>query len=164
MRIDPAHPQRIGAIARATSLTPDAVRYYERVGLVPKPARTDGGFRMYPPDTVARLRFIRQAQKLGLELKEIRDLLAPANGRRREQCGRVRSVLAKHLADIDTRMRELEALMVQEGERAFSEGTNYENFRRFEDARKAYQNALRLLPSGHQLREKAQKRLRELGQ
>ena len=109
MRIDPAQPQRIGAIARATSLTPDAVRYYERVGLVPKPARTEGGFRVYPPDTVARLRFIKQAQKLGLELKEIRDLLAPANGRRREQCGRVRSVLAKHLADIDARMRELEA-------------------------------------------------------
>jgi MerR family mercuric resistance operon transcriptional regulator len=107
MGTDPA--LRIGSIATATGLTPDAVRYYERLGLVPKPARTEGGFRVYPPDTVARLRFIRQAQQLGLELKEIRDLLGPANGRRREQCQRVRGVLAKRLADIDTRMRELEA-------------------------------------------------------
>jgi DNA-binding transcriptional MerR regulator len=103
------HEQRIGAVASATGLTPDAIRYYERLGLVPKPTRTEGGFRLYPPDTVARVRFIKQAQKLGLELKEIRDLLRPANGRRREQCQHVRSVLAKHLADVEGRMRELEA-------------------------------------------------------
>ncbi len=109
MHTEGSHAQRIGAIATATGLTPDAVRYYERLGLVPKPARTEGGFRVYPPDTVARLRFIKQAQKLGLELKEIRDLLGPANGRRREQCQRVRGVLAKRLADVDARMRELEA-------------------------------------------------------
>ena len=101
--------RRIGAIASATGLTPDAVRYYERLGLVPKPPRTESGFRLYPPDTVARIRFIKQAQRLGLELKEIRDLLRPANGRRKEQCQHVRSVLAKHLMDVETRMRELQA-------------------------------------------------------
>lgn len=109
MNTETGQAQRIGAIAATTGLTPDAVRYYERLGLVPKPARTQGGFRVYPPDTVARLRFIKQAQKLGLELKEIRDLLRPANGRRREQCQQVRSVLAKHLEDVEARMRELEA-------------------------------------------------------
>lgn len=102
-------PQRIGTIADATGLSPDAIRYYERLGLVPKPARTEGGFRVYPPNTVARLRFVKQAQKLGLELREIRDLLAPANGRRRDQCLRVRNVLAKHLADVEARMRELDS-------------------------------------------------------
>ncbi|MBI1873674.1 MAG: MerR family transcriptional regulator [Acidobacteria bacterium] len=101
--------QRIGPIATATGLTRDTIRYYERLGLVCKPARTDGGFRLYPPDTVTRLRFIKQAQKLGLALKEIRDLLGPANGRRRDQCQRVRGVLAKHLSDVEARMRELEA-------------------------------------------------------
>ena len=101
--------RQIGAIASATGLTPDAIRYYERLGLVPKPARTEGGFRLYPPDTVARIRFIKQAQRLGLELKEIRDLLAPANGRRREQCQHVRRVLAQHLRDVEARMRELQA-------------------------------------------------------
>ena len=74
-----------------------------------KPARTEGGFRNYPLDTIARVRFIKQAQRLGLELKEIRQLLAPANGRRREQCGRVRSLLATHLIDVESRMRELES-------------------------------------------------------
>lgn len=103
------HGRRIGAIASATGLTPDGIRYYERLGLVPKPVRTAGGFRLYSPDTVARIRFIKQAQKLGLELKEIRDLLRPANGRRREQCQHVRNVLAKHLADVEARMRELKA-------------------------------------------------------
>lgn len=108
MNLEPSRAQRIGTIAAATGLTRDAIRYYERVGLVPKPARTQGGFRAYPPDTVARLRFVKQAQQLGLELREIRNLLAPANGRRREQCQRVRDVLAKHLAGVKTRMRELE--------------------------------------------------------
>lgn len=104
-----SHAQRIGAIAAATGLTPDTIRYYERTGLVPKPVRTEGGFRLYPPEIVVRLRFIKQAQKLGLALAEIRDLLGPANGRRREQCQRVRAVLARHLTDVDTRMRELDA-------------------------------------------------------
>lgn len=103
-----SQPQRIGTIAEATGLTPDAIRYYERLGLVPKPARTEGGFRVYPPSTVARLLFVKQAQKLGLELREIRELLAPARGRQREQCQHVRSLLARHLEDVNVRMRELE--------------------------------------------------------
>lgn len=105
---EPSQLQRIGPIAIAAGLTPDAIRYYERLGLVQKPARTDGGFRLYPPDTVARLRFIKQAQKLGLALREIRDLLGPANGRQRAECRRVRGVLARHLTDVEARMRELE--------------------------------------------------------
>ena len=109
MTVEANHERRIGSIALATGLTPDAIRYYERLGLVAKPARTEGGFRLYRPDTVARIRFIKQAQKLGLELKQIRDLLRPAHGRRREQCQHVRSVLAKHLSDVEARMRELEA-------------------------------------------------------
>ena len=63
---------RIGAVAAAAGLTPDAVRYYERVGLLPKAPRTGGRLRVYPRETIARLRFIRQAKGLGLELREIR--------------------------------------------------------------------------------------------
>lgn len=109
MNLEANQQRRIGVIASATGLTPDAIRYYERVGLVPKPIRTEGGFRLYPADTIARIRFIQQAQRLGLELKEIRDLLRPANGRRKEQCQHVRNVLAKHQTDVETRMRELQA-------------------------------------------------------
>jgi MerR family mercuric resistance operon transcriptional regulator len=100
---------RIGVVAEATGLTVDAIRYYERLGLIAKPARTEGGFRKYPPDTIARVRFIKQAQRLGLELKEIRQLLASAQGRDREQCRHMRTLLARHLADVEARMRELDA-------------------------------------------------------
>jgi DNA-binding transcriptional MerR regulator len=102
-------PPRIGTIAEMTGLTPDAIRYYERMGLVPKPARTAGGFRVYPPNTVARLRFVKQAKQLGLELREIRELMAPARGRRQEQCQHVRHLLANHLAAVEARIRELQA-------------------------------------------------------
>ncbi len=100
---------RIGDVAAAAGLTPDAVRYYERLGLLPKAARTEGRFRLYPPETVARLHFIRQAKGLGLELHEIRELLAPAVGRRRDHCQRVRAILARHLDDVDRRLEELNA-------------------------------------------------------
>ena len=106
---EPQRSARIGAVAAAAGLTPDAVRYYERLGLLPKPPRTAGRFRMYPTETVARLRFIRQAQGLGLELREIRELLAPAAGRRREHCQRVRAMLQGHLDDTDRRLEELTA-------------------------------------------------------
>lgn len=109
MKPESMPPRRIGTIAAAAGVTPDAIRYYERLGLVPKPARTEGGFRVYPANTVDRIRFVKQAQQLGLELREIRELLAPVNGRRREQCKRVRGALAKHLADIEARLRELES-------------------------------------------------------
>ena len=109
MRDARAAALRIGALASATGLTPDAVRYYERLGLLPKPARTSGRFRVYAPETVDRLRFIKQAQGLGLELREIRELLAPANGRQREQCERVRALLARHLRDVEGRLQELQA-------------------------------------------------------
>jgi MerR family mercuric resistance operon transcriptional regulator len=100
---------RIGAVAAAAGLTVDAVRYYERLGLLPAPPRTTGRFRIYSSDTIARLRFIRQAKGLGLELREIGDLLAPANGRRRQQCQRVRATLARHLSDVDSKLRELQS-------------------------------------------------------
>jgi DNA-binding transcriptional MerR regulator len=106
-----AHQTRllIGPIATATGLTPDAVRYYERLGLLPKAPRTNAGFRLYSPDTIERIQFIRRAQQFGLALREIRQLLAPANGQRREQCKHVRAVLEQHLADLEARIRELQA-------------------------------------------------------
>ena len=100
---------RIGALASASGLTPDAVRYYERLGLLPKPTRTSGRFRVYPAETVNRLRFIRQAKGLGLELREICELLVPVNGRQRAQCERVQSLLARHLRDVEARLEELQA-------------------------------------------------------
>jgi len=65
----------VAALARAASCTPHAVRFYEREGLLPPPPRTSAGYRRYGQDAVDRLQFIEGAQRLGLRLREIRDLL-----------------------------------------------------------------------------------------
>src|SRR6266849_4348114 len=69
-------PLRIGELSEASGLTRDALRYYERQGLLPRSRRTSGGFREYDGAAVDRVRFIKQAQAHGLTLREIRDLLA----------------------------------------------------------------------------------------
>jgi DNA-binding transcriptional MerR regulator len=66
---------RVAEVAAEVGITGDAVRYYERTGLLPRPPRTAAGYRMYGPETVERLRFIQGAQRLGLRLAEIGDLL-----------------------------------------------------------------------------------------
>jgi MerR family mercuric resistance operon transcriptional regulator len=66
----------IGELAEAGEVSVETVRYYERRGLVPEPPRTDSGYRDYPPDALARLRFIRRAKEFGFSLSEISELLA----------------------------------------------------------------------------------------
>jgi DNA-binding transcriptional MerR regulator len=94
---------RIGDLADAAGVTVDTLRYYEREGLLPHIGRTAGGFRCYSENTAHRLEFIKQARKLGLSLREIRQLVDPGNAR----CSTVRQVLVDRLADIDRRMRDL---------------------------------------------------------
>ena len=63
---------RIGEIAAKAGITPDALRYYERLGVLPRARRTAGGLRQYGDDVLRHLRFIQQAQALGLPLKDVR--------------------------------------------------------------------------------------------
>ena len=100
---------RIGDVASAAGLTVDAVRYYERVGLLQPDSRTEGGFRTYSAGSLQRLAFIRQAQRLGLRLREIRELLGVRGANGRQHCERVRGLLVKRLADVDAQMAELRA-------------------------------------------------------
>jgi DNA-binding transcriptional MerR regulator len=65
----------VSKLADQVGMTPDALRYYERTGLLPKPERTASGYRLYDGETADRLRFIKGAQRLGLRLREIRELL-----------------------------------------------------------------------------------------
>jgi DNA-binding transcriptional MerR regulator len=62
----------IGHVAKRTGLTVDAIRFYEKAGLLPRPARTEGGYRLYHEREVADLEFIQKAQQLGFSLNEIR--------------------------------------------------------------------------------------------
>ncbi len=66
----------IGRVAREAGVNRETLRYYERTGLIPKPARTHSGYRSYSPDTVTRIRFIRHAKELGFSLHEISELLS----------------------------------------------------------------------------------------
>ncbi len=65
----------IGKLAKQASVGIDTVRFYEREGLLPEAQRTDSGYRLYSPDDVDRLRFIRRAKNLGFSLDEITELL-----------------------------------------------------------------------------------------
>ncbi len=98
---------RIGEVAEQSGMTPDALRYYERRGLLVRPARSPGGFRLYPPDTVDRLRFIRHAQAVGLTLDDIGTLLS-FNGRRGlTHCKGVHALLVTRLTDLDRKIKTL---------------------------------------------------------
>ncbi|WP_171113245.1 MULTISPECIES: heavy metal-responsive transcriptional regulator [Streptomyces] len=99
----------VGRIAARTGLSPKAVRLYEANGLIDPPERTAAGYRTYTDEAVPVLRFIRQAQALGLSLKEIKDIL-DLQRRGEQPCALVTSLLDQHLADIDRRIADLQAL------------------------------------------------------
>jgi len=98
---------RIGEVARQTGLTVETLRYYERLELLPASPRSAGGFRHYAPDVVARVRFIKRAQALGVSLDEIGSLTSNRSG---DTCGSVREMLTRHIAAIDQQMKELHEL------------------------------------------------------
>lgn len=100
---------RIGELAAASGLTRDALRYYERQGLLPPSRRTSGGFREYDGTAVDRVRFIKQAQAHGLTLREIRDLVSHHADAGRTRCRHVRDLLARKVEELDARRKELDA-------------------------------------------------------
>ena len=105
MPVNPA--LAIGELAARAGLTRDALRYYERLGMITPLRRTSGGFRVYAPDVIERLRFIKQAQKHGMTLAEIKDLLR-LDARRGNQCRQVQQLLQRKLADLDSRVTLLQ--------------------------------------------------------
>lgn len=96
---------RIGELAARTGVSIDTVRYYERRRLLPRAARTGGGFRLFTPEAVERIRFIKQAQEIGLSLGEIERLLATGGGA--NECRGVRDLLRAKLAELDGRMKAM---------------------------------------------------------
>lgn len=125
-------PSRIGELSAQSGLSRDALRYYERLGLMPRPRRSSGGFRLYPAGTLERIRFIKQAQLHGLTLREIRELLGFQDRRGRERCRQVQRLLARKLADVDSRLAQLQDFRhtlqdyLAQCERALGRGTDEE--------------------------------------
>ena len=106
---EPRATYQIGELGARSGVTPDALRYCERLGLLPAPRRTGGGFRVYPAATLDRLRFIKQAQTVGLSLQEIRELVGYQDQAGLKRCRHVRDLLRTKLVELQARLTELEA-------------------------------------------------------
>jgi DNA-binding transcriptional MerR regulator len=98
----------IGKVGKRTGLNPSAIRYYERQGLL-RPSRLLNGYRVYDEDTIKTLRFLQQAQSLGITLKEIGQLLELTHHGRRP-CKAVRELAHQHLTELDAKIRQLRSL------------------------------------------------------
>ena len=99
---------RIGDIAQRAGITVAAVRYYERLGLLATAPRTSTGNRRYPPETIERIRFVKQAQTNGLTLAEIRELIALKTQGGAKRCRQVQQLLAAKIAQIDEQRAQLQ--------------------------------------------------------
>jgi DNA-binding transcriptional MerR regulator len=95
---------RIGEVATRSGVSVDAVRYYERLKLLPRARRTSGNFRLFGAEVIARVQFIKQAQELGLTLDEIKGLLATGGA---DECRRVRDLLHQKIEDLDGKMKAM---------------------------------------------------------
>ncbi|MGH8580980.1 MAG: MerR family transcriptional regulator [Gammaproteobacteria bacterium] len=100
---------KIGAFSELADCTIETIRYYERIGLLPPPPRTQGGYRLYPEEHLKRLNFIRRARDLGFTLDQVRTLLRLANDQVRS-CGEVREIAAAHLDEVRTRIADLKMM------------------------------------------------------
>lgn len=100
---------RIGELAQLSGTSNPTIRFYEQQGLLPEPARTSGGYRDYPDESVARLAFIRRAQLAGLALRDVRDILA-IHDTGQEPCVHVQQLLAHRLDEVHAQLRELASL------------------------------------------------------
>jgi len=100
---------KIGQVARETGLSIDTIRFYEKQGLSKRPSRAEGGFRVFGPEEIQGLKFVRRAQELGFSLEEIRELLilkadhVPA-------CSHVKDMLEQKLVGVEQKIHELRSL------------------------------------------------------
>ena len=99
----------IGEAAESSGVSAKMIRHYEEIGLLPKPGRTQAGYRVYREADVHRLRFVRRARDLGFSMKEIETLLGLWNNRRRAS-SEVKRLATQHIADLDRRIAELQAM------------------------------------------------------
>ncbi len=100
---------QIGTVGKRVGLSVDAIRFYERNALLPRPPRSQGGFRQYGENDVETLAFIRRVQGLGFKLSEIRGLLR-LRGNRLKPCAPVQRRLQEKLADVQRKLNDLHKL------------------------------------------------------
>ena len=98
-----------GVLSKRTGCNIETVRYYERVGLMPDPERSEGGHRLYAEEHVRRLQFIRRCRELGFTIEEIRALLDLVD-RRDYTCAEVRDISIAHVDEVRRKIKDLRRL------------------------------------------------------
>jgi MerR family transcriptional regulator, copper efflux regulator len=108
MRLDtrPSNTLKVGQVAAEAGVGVQTLHYYERLGLLPKPNRSDANYRLYSPETIRRVRFIKKAQAMGMTLDETKQIL-DLKDHGRAPCGKVAELGDKHLREIDARLGQL---------------------------------------------------------
>jgi len=99
----------IGVLSAETGVNIETIRYYERIGLMPKPPRTDGRRRIFDAGHLKRLTFIRRGRELGFSIDEIRELLGLARGQSLT-CAKVKTMTEMHIAAIRSKVKDLRKL------------------------------------------------------
>jgi MerR family transcriptional regulator, mercuric resistance operon regulatory protein len=99
----------IGVLSAETRVNIETIRYYERIGLMPKPPRTNGRRRIFDANHLSRLVFIRRGRELGFSIDEIRELLGLARGQGLT-CAKVKTMTETHIADIRSKVKDLRKL------------------------------------------------------
>ena len=100
---------RTSEVAAQAQVNTQTLRYYERRGLLPEPERTRSGYRVYTPDAVRVVRFVKRAQQLGFTLDDIEDLLQLAEGGP-EPCQEARTMARQRISELQLRINELAAM------------------------------------------------------
>jgi len=95
-----------GVLSKRTGCNIEKVRYYERIGLMPDPGRSEGGHRLYAEQHVRRLQFIRRCREIGYAIEEIRTLLDLVD-RRESTCAEVRDIAMAHVDEISRKIGDL---------------------------------------------------------
>lgn len=98
---------KIGEVAKRAGIGVETLRFYERSGLLGRPARTEGGYRLYDAEALSVLEFIKRAQTLGFTLEEIKRIIAESRTGRKP-CAEVRELLRQRLAELDEQMKLLQ--------------------------------------------------------
>src|ERR1700737_2790170 len=104
----PVNTLKVGQVATEAGVGVQTMHYYERLSLLPKPSRSEANYRLYSPEAVRRVRFIKKAQALGLKREEAKQIL-DLKDHGREPCRKVAELGEKHLQEIDGRLAQLRA-------------------------------------------------------
>tara|TARA_B100001105_G_scaffold160590_1_gene129212 strand:+ start:947 stop:1396 length:450 start_codon:yes stop_codon:yes gene_type:complete len=99
----------IGSLSQQSGVNIETIRYYEKIGVMPKPERSAGGYRVYGPEHVKRLHFVRRGRELGFSLDELRGLLRLVDGHS-YTCAEVHALTIEHLEDIRQKIADLKRL------------------------------------------------------